>query len=156
MNLEKHFQTAPSDMFQNNKVNINTAEEEKKKKGEAKTVCSLCARPVDLQPWRWLKGQRRLKERMRRQRRGEKVWFHLQVAVKDVSLTGSYRFSPKLETTKSSAQSSPSDQRTWSGDPDGPNRPRAVMSASVFTVGIHSGFFWTRKNSCVAQMQTKY
>lgn len=68
-----------------------------------------------------------------RRRRGEKVWFHMQVAVKDVYLKGPISLlSPKLERNKSLVQFTRADGPISSGDPDYPNRLRVIMSTSVF------------------------
>ncbi len=68
-----------------------------------------------------------------RKRKGEKVWFHMQVAVKDVYLKRPISLlSPKLEMNKSSVQFTPADGLISSGDSDYRNRLCVIMSTSVF------------------------
>lgn len=66
-------------------------------------------------------------------RSGEKVWFHMQVAVKDVYPKRPVSLlSPKLEMNKSLVQFTPTDGLISSGGPVYPNRLCVIMSTSVF------------------------
>lgn len=81
-----------------------------------------------------------------RRRRGEKVWFHMQVAVKDVYLKRPISLlSPKLEMNKSLAEFTPADGLISCGDPDYPNRLRVIMSTSVFIWDFTLAFIGTER-----------
>ena len=99
------------------------------------------------------KVSREIKGTEERRRRGEKVWFHMQVAVKDVYLKGPISpLPPKLEMNKSLAQFTWADGPISSGDPDYPNRLHVIMSTSVFIWDFTRAFIGAER----AALQVKH
>lgn len=116
--------------------------------------CVLCGQLVDLRPRCWLKGQQRLREQMRR--RGEKVWFHMQVAVKDVYLARLVSLLSRIRNEQkfSSVHSDRLPDIKW--------RPCLSKQARCYYVylwlhmGFHSCFYWDWGNSLASRTWTKY
>lgn len=89
------------------------------------------------------------------QRRGEKVWFHMQVAVKDVYPKRPISpLSPKLELNKSSAQCDRQSHIKW--------RPWLSKQTPCYYVylchhmGFHSCFHWGWEDCSASQTRMKY
>lgn len=75
-------------------------------------------------------------------RRGEKVWFHMQVAVKDVYLARLVSLLSRIRNEQKFS-SVHSDCLISSGDPDYPNRLAVIMSTSDFIWDFTPAFIGT-------------
>lgn len=75
-------------------------------------------------------------------RRGEKVWFHMQVAVKDVYLARLVSLLSRIRNEQKFS-SVHFDCLISSGDPDYPNRLAVIMSTSDFIWDFTPAFIGT-------------